>query len=54
MTQTVPGCFIRISQADGARGTQPVHTTTYDFNNEILPIGASVWSTLVEQEMPIR
>ncbi len=52
MAQVVPGCFVRIGQADGARGSQPVHTGTYDFNDDILPIGASFWSTLVEQELP--
>ena len=51
MAQKVPGCFVRIGQADGARGSQPVHTVTYDFNDDILPIGASLWSTLVEQEL---
>jgi len=54
MAQKVPGCFVRIGQADGVRGSQPVHTVTYDFNDDILPIGASLWSTLVEQEMPRR
>jgi hippurate hydrolase len=52
MAQKVPGCFVRIGQADGDRGTQPVHTVTYDFNDDILPIGASLWATLVEQELP--
>ena len=51
MAQKVPGCFVRIGQADGARGSQPVHTVTYDFNDDILPIGASLWSALVEQEL---
>ncbi|MEJ1976042.1 MAG: M20 aminoacylase family protein [Acetobacteraceae bacterium] len=52
MAQVVPGCFVRIGQADGDRGTAPVHTVNYDFNDDILPIGASYWSTLVEQELP--
>ncbi len=52
MAQKVPGCFVRIGQADGAKGSQPVHTVTYDFNDDILPIGASLWATLVEQELP--
>ena len=52
MAQKVPGCFVRIGQAAGERGSQPVHTVTYDFNDDILPIGASLWATLVEQEMP--
>ncbi len=52
MAQKVPGCFVRIGQADGEKGTKPVHTVGYDFNDDILPIGASLWATLVEQELP--
>jgi hippurate hydrolase len=52
MAQAVPGCFVRIGQANGKTGSTPVHHPSYDFNDEILPIGASFWSTLVEQELP--
>ncbi len=52
MAQKVPGCFVRIGQADGEKGSKPVHTVQYDFNDDILPIGASLWATLVEQELP--
>ncbi len=52
MAQKVPGCFVRIGQAEGDKGAQPVHTVTYDFNDDVLPIGASLWATLVEQELP--
>ncbi len=52
MAQKVPGCFVRIGQAGGEKGVQPVHTVTYDFNDDVLPIGASLWATLVEQELP--
>ena len=52
MAQKVPGCFVRIGQAAGEKGVQPVHTVGYDFNDDILPIGASLWATLVEQELP--
>jgi metal-dependent amidase/aminoacylase/carboxypeptidase family protein len=52
MALRVPGCFVRIGQADGAIGSTPVHNTSYDFNDAILPIGASFWATLVEQELP--
>jgi hippurate hydrolase len=47
-----PGCFVRIGQADGAKGAVPVHNTKYDFNDDLLPIGASYLATLVEQELP--
>jgi amidohydrolase len=46
-----PGCFVRIGQADGARGAVPVHNTKYDFNDDLLPIGASFFASLVEQEL---
>ncbi len=52
MAQKVPGCFVRIGQANGAKGSNPVHHPLYDFNDEILPIGASLWASLVEQELP--
>jgi amidohydrolase len=54
MALRVPGCFVRIGQAEGERGSTPVHNPRYDFNDDILPIGASFWSTLVEQELPRR
>jgi amidohydrolase len=52
MAQKVPGCFVRFGQkgADG-KGGVPVHNSRYDFNDEILPLGASYWATLVEQEL---
>ena len=51
MALAVPGCFVRIGQAGRDRGSVPVHHPRYDFNDEILPIGASVWAALVEQEL---
>lgn len=47
-----PGCFLRLGQADGAKGAVPVHNTRYDFNDDLLPIGASFFSALVEQDLP--
>ncbi|HWA80337.1 MAG TPA: M20 aminoacylase family protein [Acetobacteraceae bacterium] len=51
MANAVPGCFVRIGQAGKAMGKTPVHHPEYDFNDEMLPIGASFWATLVEQEL---
>lgn len=52
MAEKVPGCFVRFGQRgpDGTGGV-PVHNPNYDFNDAILPIGASFWATLVEQEL---
>ena len=52
MALTVPGCFVRMGQKSGGQGATPVHTPLYDFNDDLLPIGASYWATLVEQELP--
>jgi hippurate hydrolase len=46
-----PGCFVRIGQAAGSRGAVPVHHPKYDFNDDLLPMGASFFSALVEQEL---
>jgi hippurate hydrolase len=51
MALAVPGCFVRFGQANGEKGAVQVHHPRYDFNDEILPIGASYWSALVEQEL---
>ncbi|MBL6457592.1 amidohydrolase [Belnapia sp. T6] len=48
-----PGAFLFMGQkgADG-RGGVPVHHPRYDFNDDLLPIGASYFAALVEQELP--
>ena len=34
----------------GMRSPEPF--TRFDFNDDLLPIGASYWATLVEQQLP--
>jgi hippurate hydrolase len=50
-----PGCFVKMGQRgrDG-RGGAPLHNPNYDFNDEMLPLGASFFAALVEQELPRR
>jgi amidohydrolase len=52
MAQAVPGCFVTIGMADGDRGKVALHNAQYDFNDDALPLGASFWATLIEQELP--
>ncbi len=47
-----PGCFVFMGQAGAERGAVPVHHPEYDFNDDMLPVGASYFATLVEQELP--
>src|SRR3546814_9685968 len=41
-----PGAYIRIGNGTGAEGGCVVHNPRYDFNDAILPLGASYWAKL--------
>ena len=43
-----PGCFMRLGTGFESRETYPLHSTRYEFNDDVLPIGASYWARLVE------
>lgn len=45
-----PGCYIFVGNGDGEGGCM-VHNPNYDFNDQILPIGASYWASLVESQL---
>ena len=45
-----PGCYVWLGNGAGAGGCM-LHNSRYDFNDDILPIGASYWATLVEQQL---
>jgi hippurate hydrolase len=47
MLRERPGAFIGI----GNGPSSALHTPRYDFNDEILPLGASYWARLVEREL---
>ncbi|MCR9570948.1 hypothetical protein NB524_11410 [Vibrio alginolyticus] len=36
----------------GQKGGVSIHNSEYDFNDEIIPIGASLFTKLVEHELP--
>jgi amidohydrolase len=52
MLQKKPGAYLRIGQ--DARDGAFLHNSRYDFNDEILPLGAALHASLVEQGMPLR
>ena len=50
MLRERPGCYVWLGNGvGGGKGGCVVHNPNYDFNDDILPIGASYWATLVEQ-----
>ena len=48
LLQERPGCYLAIGNGEGPAACT-VHEPTYDFNDEILPIGASFFARLVER-----
>ena len=52
MLEASPGGFIMIGNGVAPDGSfHNVHTPHYDFNDEILTLGAGYWVSLVEQEL---
>ncbi|WP_137896065.1 M20 aminoacylase family protein [Ramlibacter sp. 2FC] len=52
MLQVKPGAYLRIGQ--GGEGSCVLHNSRYDFNDEILPLGAALHASLVEAAMPLQ
>lgn len=49
MLQERPGAYIIVGQGDGPG----LHEDSYDFNDEIIPVGVSYWVKLVETALPL-
>ena len=55
MLQQRPGVFMRIGNGVNADGSfHNVHTPKYDFNDDILGLGAAYWASLVQQELSLE
>jgi len=60
MLQEKPGCYVFIGNGEGdhragGHGLGPcqLHNASYDFNDNLLPIGASYWVRLAEMSLPL-
>ncbi|MET0319234.1 MAG: M20 aminoacylase family protein [Duganella sp.] len=58
--QAKPGCYMFIGNGegdhrDGGHGLGPcvLHNGSYDFNDNLLPVGASFWVKMVEKSLPL-
>ena len=56
MLQARPGCYVFIGNGDGTHremghglGPCMLHNPSYDFNDDLIPIGATYWVRLVEK-----
>ena len=52
MLEEKPGCYVWMGQGGGPSSCN-VHHPRYDFNDELLPIGASYWAELVERRLAV-
>ena len=54
MLRAKPGAYLRLGQGtvNGESGCC-LHNPTYDFNDQILPLGAALHASLIEQGMPL-
>lgn len=60
MLQAKPGCYVFIGNGEGdhrdmGHGLGPcnLHNPSYDFNDDLLPIGATYWVRLAEASLPV-
>ena len=59
--QAKPGCYFLIGNGDGAHrlgghgmGPCMLHNPSYDFNDDLIPLGATVWVRLAENWLAPR
>ncbi len=52
MLRAKPGAFARLGQG-GAEGGCFIHSSTYDFNDAVIPLGAGYLAALAESAMPL-
>jgi amidohydrolase len=52
MLQTRPGAYLRLGQ--GGEGGCFLHSPRFDFNDDVLPLGAALFASLAEQALPWR
>ena len=52
-SNVVPGCFFLLGNGQSGCVSSPLHSSSYDFNDELLPIGVKIWSRLVRKILPL-
>ncbi|NMM04051.1 amidohydrolase, partial [Paraburkholderia sp. RP-4-7] len=48
MLEALPGCYIAIGNGEGEWHGCHIHNPGYDFNDDAIPVGASIWVRLAE------
>jgi amidohydrolase len=53
MLQAVPGAYVWLGQGGGP-GSCFLHNPNFDFNDEVIPLGAGYLAALVEESLPLK
>jgi len=53
MLQARPGAYVFLGQGGGPTGCF-LHNSGYDFNDEVIPLGAGYLAALVEESLPLK
>jgi hippurate hydrolase len=48
MLDALPGCYLLLGNGEGEFGGCMVHNPGYDFNDQVLPLGAACWVRLAQ------
>jgi amidohydrolase len=54
MLQQKPGCYILLGNGGDGPGGCGLHSSHYDFNDEILPVGVEFWVQLVQSQLKLE
>lgn len=52
ISAVIPSCFVLLGNGTVGVHAKPLHASDYDFNDDILTIGAAFWSQLVARRLP--
>jgi len=50
-SNAIPGCFFLLGNGKEGKNGRPLHSSDYDFNDQLLPIGADFWAALVRDRL---
>ena len=53
-SNVIPGCLFLLGNGQTGCFSRPLHSSSYDFNDKLLPIGVKIWSRLVRKILPIN
>ena len=53
-SNSVPGCFLLLGNGTDGANNKPLHSSDYDFNDALLPIGSDFWASLAKNRLSME